>query len=168
MSMPTSPEKQKAAGTASASLDGLFAAGSGAWSFIPRISLPIPIFGGGARRADLDRAKVQKDIEIAQYEKAIQSAFRDGADALAGKHAFDEELRSQEGRAGASRNAHALALQRFRAGEDDNLALLEAQRSLYAAEQALVRSRLLRLSNRIQLYKALGGGWSECRDAAEL
>ena len=149
------------AGTASASLDDLFSSGSGAWSFMPRITLPLPIFGGGALRANLDRAEVQKRIEIANYERAIQSAFREVADGLAGKGTLDAQIRSETQRVDASRNAYALAEQRFKAGEDDNLALLEAQRTLYGSQQALVRSKLVRLSNLINLYKALGGGWTE-------
>lgn len=149
------------AGTASASLDDLFSSGSGAWNFMPRITLPIPIFGGSALRANLDRAEVQKRIEIASYERAIQSAFREVADGLAGKGALDAQIRSETQRVDASRNAYALAEQRFKAGEDDNLALLDAQRTLYGSQQALVRSKLVQLSNLINLYKALGGGWTE-------
>ena len=149
------------AGTASASLDDLFSSGSGAWSFMPRITLPLPIFGGGALRANLDRAEVQKRIEIANYEGAIQTAFREVADGLAGKGTLDAQIRSEMQRVGASRNAYTLAEQRFTTGEDDNLALLDAQRTLYRSQQDLVRSKLLRLSNLINLYKALGGGWQE-------
>ena len=149
------------AGTASASLDDLFSSGSGAWSFMPRITLPLPIFGGSALRANLDRADVQKRIEIANYEKAIQSAFRDVADGLAGKGTLDAQIRSETQRVDASRNAYRLAEQRLNSGEDDNLALLDAQRTLYGSQQALVRSKLVRLSNLINLYKALGGGWTE-------
>lgn len=149
------------AGTASASLDDLFSSGSGAWSFMPRITLPLPIFGGSALRTNLDRAEVQKRIEIASYERAIQSAFREVADGLAGKGTLDAQIRSETQRVEASRNAYMLAEQRFEAGEDDNLALLDAQRTLYGSQQALVRSKLVRLGNLINLYKALGGGWQE-------
>lgn len=147
------------AGTASADLDGLFSAGSGAWSFMPRISMPI--FRLGAIKANLDRAEVRKRIEVATYEKSIQVAFREVADGLAGQGTLDAQLLSERKRVEASRKSHSLSEQRFRAGEDDNLALLDAQRSLYAAEQSLVRTRLLRLTNLIDLYKALGGGWTE-------
>lgn len=149
------------AGTASASLDDLFSSRSGAWSFIPRITLPIPIFGGSALRADLDRAEVQKRIEIATYEKAIQSAFRDVADGLAGRGTLDTQIRAQTQQVAASRNAYTLAQQRFAAGEDADLAQLDAQRTYYAAQQNLVRSRLARLGNLVNLYKALGGSWAE-------
>lgn len=147
------------AGTASADLDGLFSSGSGAWSFMPRITMPI--FQLGAIKANLDRAEVQKRIEIATYEKAIQSAFREVSDGLAGQGTLDQQIRAERLRAEASRDSYALSEQRYRAGEDSNLALLDAQRSLYGAEQSLVRARLLRLTNLINLYKALGGGWTE-------
>ena len=147
------------AGTASATLDGLFDSGTRAWSFLPRITLPI--FRGGALLANLDVAHVQKRIEIANYEKAIQAAFREVADALAGKRTLDEQIRSEQLSVAASRDAYALAEQRFREGQDDYLALLEIHRTLYGAQQVLVRTRLTRLTNLIDLYKALGGGWTE-------
>lgn len=148
-----------AAGTASASLDGLFEAGSRTWSFMPRITLPI--FSGGALKAKLDAATVRKRIQIAAYEKAIQTAFREVADGLAGKRTLDDQIRYERQLAAASQEAYELARQRFTAGEDDNLSLLDAQRTLYGAQQTLVRTRLARASNLIDLYKALGGGWSE-------
>ncbi|WYX22326.1 efflux transporter outer membrane subunit [Achromobacter xylosoxidans] len=147
-----------AAGTASASLDGLFDAGSGAWRFLPQITLPI--FRGGALRANLDLAHVQKRIEIASYEQSIQAAFREVADALAGKRTLDEQIRAEQLSVAASQHAYALAEQRFREGMDDSLALLETHRTLYGTQQALVRTRLARLTNLIDLYKALGGGWT--------
>ena len=121
----------------------------------------MPIFRLGAIKANLDRAEVQKRIEIATYEKAIQSAFREVSDGLAGQGTLDEQIRAERLRAEASRKSYALSRQRYEAGEDGNLALLDAQRSLYGAEQSLVRARLLRLTNLINLYKALGGGWME-------
>ncbi|MGE8686233.1 MAG: efflux transporter outer membrane subunit [Achromobacter sp.] len=147
------------AGTASASLDGLFDSGTRAWSFLPRITLPI--FRGGSLLANLDVAHVQKRIEIANYEKAIQSAFREVADGLAGKRTLDEQIRSERLSVAASLDAYALAEQRFKEGMDDYLALLEAHRTLYGTQQILVRTRLTRLNNLIDLYKALGGGWTE-------
>lgn len=147
------------AGTASSRLEDLFSQGSGAWSFLPRISLPI--FQGGALRAGLDEAEVRKRIEVASYEKAIQSAFREVADGLAARPSFEAELRAGTQRVQASEAAYRLAEQRFREGEDDNLVLLEAQRRHYQAEQALIRARLARMLNLIDLYKALGGGWTD-------
>ena len=147
------------AGTASASLDGLFDSGSRAWSFLPQITLPI--FRGGALRANLDVAQVQKRIEIANYEKSIQAAFAEVADGLAGKRTLDEQIRSEQLLVAASQKAYQLAEQRFQEGVDDNLTLLDAQRTQYGAQQTLVRTRLTRLNNLIHLYKALGGGWTE-------
>ena len=145
-----------AAGTASASLDGLFDAGSQAWSFMPRIT--IPIFHGGALQANLDVAVVRKRIEIARYEKAIQTAFAEVANGLAGKRTLDDQIQSERQLVAASSRAYELAGQRFIEGMDDNLSLLDAQRTLYSSQQALVQTRLARMINMIGLYKALGGG----------
>jgi multidrug efflux system outer membrane protein len=146
-------------GTASAELDGLFESGAGTWSFMPQITLPI--FQGGALRANLDVAQVQKRIEIANYEKAIQTAFAEVSDGLAGKRTLDEQIAYEQQLVQASQRAHALAEQRFQEGMDDSLAVLDSQRVLYDSQQVLVRTRLTRLSNLIGLYKALGGGWKE-------
>lgn len=146
------------AGTASASLDGLFGAGSGAWSFAPSITLPI--FSGGALRASLDAAKISKNIEVAQYEKSIQAAFREVADALAGRGTLQEQIVAQRLLVDASQHAYDLSRQRFDRGIDNYLSVLDAQRSLYASQQVLVQTRLEKLSNQVTLYRALGGGWS--------
>lgn len=147
------------AGTASASLGGLFDAGSGAWSFAPQITMPI--FAGGSLLAGLDLAEVQKRIEIARYERAIQSGFREVADALAGRGTLDEQIRSQRLLVEASQRAYAVSQQRFQAGVDSYLSVLDSQRSLYTAQQTLITTRLARLTNLIDLYRSLGGGWSE-------
>lgn len=153
-----------AAGAASASLGGLFEAGSGAWRFVPQIALPI--FAGGSLRAGLDLAKVQKNIRVAQYEKSIQTGFREVADALAGRGTLDEQIRAQRLLVAANQRAYDLSEQRFRQGIDDYLMVLDSQRSLYRAQQSLVDTRLLRLSNLVILYKVLGGGWIERSAAA--
>ncbi|WP_066416008.1 efflux transporter outer membrane subunit [Bordetella ansorpii] len=147
------------AGTASASLGGLFEGGSGAWSFAPQIT--VPIFAGGSLLANLDVAKLQKRIEIANYERAIQSGFREVSDALAGRGTLDEQIASQRQLVEASQRAYKLSQQRFELGIDNYLTVLDSQRSLYSAQQTLINTRLQRLSNLISLYKALGGGWSE-------
>lgn len=146
------------AGTASSSLGGLFDAGSGAWSFAPQIIMPI--FAGGSLWANLELSKVQKNIQIAQYEKSIQAGFRDVADALAGRGTLDEQLQAQALLVAASQRAYDLSEQRFRQGVDSYLNVLDSQRSLYTAQQNLVDTRRERLSNLVTLYKALGGGWS--------
>jgi multidrug efflux system outer membrane protein len=147
------------AGTASASLGRLFDGGQGAWSFTPQIN--IPIFAGGSLQANLDLAKVQKRIEIATYEGAIQAAFRDVADALAGRGTLDDQIRAQQLLVQANQRAYDLSEQRFRQGVDSYLNVLDSQRSLYDAQQVLVQTRLARLTNLVDLYKALGGGWTE-------
>jgi multidrug efflux system outer membrane protein len=146
-------------GTASASLDGLFSGGSSSWSFTPRIT--IPIFAGGALRASLDVAAVRKSMEVARYERAIQGAFSEVADAIAARGWIDSQLRAQAARVVAEARRYHLSELRYRNGIDSNLTLLIAQRDLYASRQQLIQTRLARLTNLIDLYKALGGGWRE-------
>jgi multidrug efflux system outer membrane protein len=146
-------------GTSSAELSGLFASGSGAWSFTPRIALPL--FTGGALRANLDVAHVRKSIEVARYEGAIQAAFREVADALVARAALDAQLEAQQARVAAEQRRYHLSDLRYRTGIDSYLVVLTAQRDLYAAQQLLIQSRLARLANLVDLYRALGGGWLE-------
>jgi multidrug efflux system outer membrane protein len=146
-------------GTASAALSGLFGAGSLAWSFLP--SITVPIFEGGALRANLDLATLQKDAGIAQYEKAIQVAFREVADGLAGRGTFDDQVASQVRFTATQQRSLELSLFRYRNGVDNYLTVLTAQNGLYSAELALVTARMQRLTNLVDLYRALGGGWIE-------
>lgn len=145
------------AGTASASLDGLFEAGSGTWTFVPQITLPI--FNAGALAASLEVAEVQREINVARYEQVIQSAFREVADALAGRATLDEQVDARRNLVAASRESLRLAEARYRNGLDSYLLFLDTQRSAYAAEQELIAVRLADAGNRVALYKALGGGW---------
>lgn len=145
------------AGTASSSLDGLFDGGSGAWSFVPQIR--IPIFEAGRLKASLDVAEIQRDINVAQYEKTIQSAFREVADALAERATLAEQLDARRKLVEAARKSFELSDARYRGGVDSYLNLLDAQRSLYGAELELISARLADATNRVALYKALGGGW---------
>lgn len=145
------------AGSASASLDGLFSSGSGVWSFIPRIT--IPIFTAGRLQANLDLAEIQRDIHVAQYEKAIQAAFREVADLLAERANIVEQITGQENLVKATAESQRLAQNRYNHGADTYLALLDTQRTRYAAEQGLIGIRLVEATNRVTLYKALGGGW---------
>ncbi|MFN3984136.1 MAG: efflux transporter outer membrane subunit [Rhodocyclaceae bacterium] len=147
------------AGTASASLDGLFGSGSGAWSFIPQISLPI--FDGGRREANLEVAITARDIALARYEFAIQSAFREVADALAERANLVDQLDAQRNLLRAAEENHRLSDARYRSGLDSFLGLLDAQRTLYSAEQELISTRLTDAANRVALFKLLGGGWQE-------
>jgi len=146
-------------GTASPTLSGLFDANTSAWSFVPQLSLPI--FHGGANIANLDLAHVQKNIEIANYEKSIQVAFRETADALAARGTLDDELAAQQRLVDASAASYRLADLRYRNGVDSYLNALVSQRSLYSAQQVLIATQLAQLSNRVNLYKVLGGGWLE-------
>jgi multidrug efflux system outer membrane protein len=146
-------------GTASAELSGLFSKGSPAWSFTPQINLPI--FRGGALRASLNAAEVRKSIEVAKYERAIQVAFREVADALVTRGAIEEQLEDQRARVEAEQRRYELSELRYRKGVDSYLNVLTAQRDLFAAQQILIQSRLVRLTNLVDLYRALGGGWVE-------
>ena len=144
-------------GTASATLGGLFGAGSTAWSFLP--SITVPIFSGGALQASLDVAKIQKDIGIAQYEKAIQTAFREVADGLAARGTFDEQVAAEERFTATQQRSLELSDFRYRNGADTYLNVLIAQTALYNAQLTLVSTRLQRLTSLVDLYRSLGGGW---------
>jgi outer membrane protein, multidrug efflux system len=146
-------------GSASTELSGLFKHGSLAWTFAPQIS--VPLFAGGANKANLRATKVARDTAVAQYEKAIQIAFREVADSLAARGYLDEQVAAQQSLVGASRDAYRLAQMRFRGGVDNYLGELVAQRSLYEAQQELQIVRLQRFENLVTLYKALGGGLHE-------
>ena len=146
-------------GTASGRLDNLFGSGSGTWSFMPSITLPI--FTGGQNRANLDLAHIEKNVAVASYELAIQTAFREVSDALSARGTYVEQLRSQQALVAADTDAYSLAEMRFRGGVDSYLATLDAQRSLYAAQQQLLTVRQAQLASQVTLYKALGGGWKQ-------
>ena len=146
------------AGSSSADLSDLFKSGSGTWTFLPQISLPI--FEGGANRANLDIAKIGRDINVAQYEKAIQTAFREVSDALAQRSTVGDQLEAQQSLVNAMAESDQLSRARFSRGVDSYLTVLDSQRSLYSAQQNLIGMRLSRMSNRVTLYKVLGGGWS--------
>jgi multidrug efflux system outer membrane protein len=152
-------------GTESAQLSGLFKGASRAWTFSPDIS--IPIFAGGANLANLQATKLARDTTVAQYEKAIQTAFREVADALVARSTLDEQLAAQQALVTASAVAYRLADMRYRGGVDSYLTALVAQVSLYGAQQQLQNVRLMRLQNLVTLYKALGGGLREHAAAAQ-
>lgn len=147
------------AGIASNSLSNLFKGGSFAWSFAPSVSLPI--FDAGRNQANLDAAKVGSDIAVAQYEKSIQTAFREVADALAGRATLGEQLRAQQAQAAALAQSFKLADLRYRNGAASYLDVLDAQRSLFAAQQAALQVQALQAQNAVTLYKVLGGGWKD-------
>lgn len=146
-------------GSVSTELSGLFESNTTVWSFIPQIN--IPIFQGGRLRAALGMAQADRDIALAQYEKAIQNGFREVADALAMSAALAEQVAASRDLLEAATNAERLAQARYDAGLDSNLARLDAQRTLYAAQQQLVAVRMAEQANRVTLYKVLGGGWTD-------
>lgn len=146
-----------AAGSASGTLGGLFDGGSGTWSFVPQIR--IPIFEAGRLQASLEVAEVQRDINVALYEKAIQTAFREVADALAERATLAERLDAGRQQLEATQAGFRLSDARYQGGVDSYLGLLDAQRTLYLAEQELIIVRLADTANRVTLYKVLGGGW---------
>lgn len=145
-------------GTASSEFSNLFDKGTKAWSFAPSITLPI--FNAGANQATLDSARAGQQIAVAQYEKSIQTAFSEVADALAGRATLGEQVRALRAQADAEGVRFKLSDLRYRNGIASALDLLDAQRSLFAAQQAAVQARLLQLQNQVLLYRALGGGWT--------
>ena len=147
------------AGSMSTSLSKLFDGGSGTWLFQPNISLPI--FDWGSREAELDVTKIQKKIEIANYESAIQTAFKEVSDGLVSQDGYRQQLEAQQALVNANKTYYQLAQDRYEKGVDSYLTLLDAQRSLFSAEQTLVNTRLALLNNRVTLFKALGGGWEQ-------
>ena len=144
------------AGAASTDLSGLFGGGSGAWSFAPAISLPI--FDGGANSANLRVAKVDREVALAQYEKTVQTAFREVSDALATQTTLNRRLDAATRLLIAAQDAERLSRIRYEQGIDSYLVLLDAQRTRYSAEKALVALWIVRAQTSAGLYKALGGG----------
>ena len=144
-------------GTTSDEFSKLFSAGTGVWSFSPQISLPI--FTGGQVRADLDSAKIGTRIEVANYEKAIQTAFREVADALVASGSYAQQIGAEAKLAETQQRRFDLASLRYRQGEDSYLNVLSAQQDLYGAQQGLLQAQYNKLASQIALYKALGGGW---------
>ncbi len=146
------------AGTASSQLSGLFGPASGAWLYTSQVVLPI--FDARAWAA-LDVTKVDREIAVARYEKAIQTAFREVADALAVQGTAEQQLSAQRALTDAVAETYRLSEARYAKGIDSYLAVLDAQRSLYAAQQGLIATRLAKLSNQVTLYAVLGGGAGE-------
>jgi multidrug efflux system outer membrane protein len=144
-------------GSASTELSGLFGSGSLAWSFAPQLLLPI--FDAGRNQNNLDATRAGREIAVAQYERAIQTAFREVADALAGRATLGEQVRAQRAQMEAESVRHRLADLRYRNGAASYLDVLDAQRALFAAQQALVQTQLQHAQNLVTLYKVLGGGW---------
>ncbi|MDB5446264.1 MAG: multidrug transporter [Phenylobacterium sp.] len=145
-----------AAGQASPALSALFSGASRTWSYGPAASLPI--FAGGRNLANLRGARAQRDVAQAQYEKAIQTAFRDVADALARRGTIAEQVAAHEALQSSAADALRLDTARYRVGSEPYLNVLIAQRTLYSAQQTLISTRLVEITNAVSLYRALGGG----------
>ncbi len=144
-------------GSASSQLGGLFKSGSYGFTLAPQLLLPI--FDAGRNQAGLGSANAGRDIAVAQYEKTIQTAFREVADALAARDTLGEQLRAQQAQANAEAVRYKLAGLRYDYGIASYLDALDAQRSLFLAQQALVQTQLAQLQSQVTLYKTLGGGW---------
>lgn len=142
-------------GTASDELSGLFDSGTGTWSYAAQAAMPI--FDARTWSA-YEVTQVQRDIAVAEYEKAIQNAFREVADALAVRGTVDRQIDAQDSLVEAATEAYRLSSARYDKGLDSYLGVLDAQRSLYAAQQGLVYRRLAKLANHVRLYATLGGG----------
>jgi multidrug efflux system outer membrane protein len=144
-------------GTASSSLSHLFGAGQASWLFEPQVS--VPIFDAGSNFANLDIAKVEKRVEIADYQKAIQQAFHDVSDALVARSTYADQITAQQQLVAADQKYFDLSTMRYKAGVDAYLSVLVAEQDLFSAKLNLVTLELAQQQNLVTLYKALGGGW---------
>ncbi|PLC51007.1 multidrug transporter [Pollutimonas subterranea] len=145
-------------GFASPQLGGLFGSGQRFWQFAPQLQMPI--FAGGVR-GNLDLAEARNNIAVAQYEKAIQTAFREVADALAGEATYDRQLDALRSLEAAASESLSLATLRYETGIDSFLQVQNAEVDLYTTQQTFYQIGMESLMNRVELYKALGGGWLE-------
>jgi outer membrane protein, multidrug efflux system len=145
-------------GSTSAEFEKLFGGGTGVWSFSPQVT--VPIFTAGENLASLDAAKVSKRIEVQNYMKAIETAFREVADALVASRSYTEQIGEESILVTAQQRRFGLANLRYRQGEDTYLNVLSSQQDLYNAQQDLLQARFRQLSSQISLYKAVGGGWN--------
>ena len=151
------------AGAVSSDLNTLLNNGTAAWTFVPQLLLPL--FDFGRNSANLQSARVARDIAVAQYEKAIQTGFREVSDALAGRATLGEQLRAQSAQLAAEQTRMQLTDLRFKHGAASTFDVLDAQRSLFATRQAAVQVQLQQVQNQVTLYKVMGGGWAECGHA---
>jgi multidrug efflux system outer membrane protein len=145
------------AGSASSELDNLFKGGSGSWSFMPSVHLPI--FNMGRTQANLDLAEAQQQVALITYQQKIQQAFREVSDALADREGYAAQLQAQQDLANSNQQSFSLSEARFKQGVDSYLQVLDAQRSWYSAQQQLISGQQALLASQISLYKVLGGGW---------
>jgi len=147
------------AGAVSSDLANLFKNGTGAFTLAPQVFLPL--FDGGRNSAGLDLARAGMAVGVAQYEKSIQTAFREVADALVTRTTLNEQLAAQEAQVYAESQRTQLTELRFANGIGNSLDVLDAQRALMAAQQALSQLTLAHRQNLVALYKTLGGGWTD-------
>jgi len=152
-------------GVASNSFNHLFSGGATTWLFSPQINLPI--FTWGKNQGNLDVAKLTREQDLASYDKAIQTAFREVSDGLAARGTYGRQLQAEQALAEAASDSYRLAMMRFHAGLDTFLTALDSQRTLYSAQQDLVTIRQAQLTNLVTLYKVLGGGWTTADGAGE-
>jgi multidrug efflux system outer membrane protein len=153
------------AGSASAELDNLFKGGSGSWSFIPSVNLPI--FTMGRTQANLEVAEAQQQVALLTYQQKIQQAFREVSDGLADRAGYAAQLQAQQDLANSNQQSFLLSEARFKQGADSYLQVLDAQRSWYSAQQQLISGQQALLASQISLYKVLGGGWQQSSTSAE-
>ena len=153
------------AGSASAELDNLFKGGSGSWSFIPSVNLPI--FTMGRTQANLEVAEAQQQVALLTYQQKIQQAFREVSDGLADRAGYAAQLQAQQDLANSNQQSFLLSEARFKQGADSYLQVLDAQRSWYSAQQQLISGQQALLASQISLYKVLGGGWQQSSISAE-
>ena len=144
-------------GTVSADASDLFGPGNGFWQFLPSVSLPI--FDTGRNIATLQMSEADKQIAVAQYEKSIQTAFREVVDTLVQRQYIGEQMAAESDLLKSTTTSYNLASARYDVGVDSYLNVLDAQRSLYSTQQSYINTKLLRETNALTLFKALGGGW---------
>ncbi|MEH6397265.1 efflux transporter outer membrane subunit [Pseudoalteromonas sp.] len=153
------------AGSASSELDNLFSGGTGTWSFIPSINLPI--FNMGRNQANLDVAQTQQQIALTTYEQTIQQAFKEVSDALVDRQGYMEQLKALEELYSSNQTSFTLSEARFDKGADSYLQVLDAQRNWVSAGQQLIRGKQAYIASQINLYKAVGGGWQRPAQPSE-
>lgn len=153
------------AGSASSELDNLFSGGTGTWSFIPSINLPI--FNMGRNQANLDVAQTQQQIALTTYEQTIQQAFKEVSDALVDRQGYMQQLKALEQLYSSNQTSFTLSEARFDKGADSYLQVLDAQRNWVSAGQQLIRGKQAYIASQINLYKAIGGGWQRPAQRSE-
>ncbi|GAA5187662.1 efflux transporter outer membrane subunit [Ferrimonas gelatinilytica] len=154
------------AGLLSADLDDLFSGDAGSWNFTP--SLYLPIFNWGRVRGNVEVAKAQAAIALAQYERTIQIAFQEVSDALSGQRYLAQQYEAQSQLVDATGTSFSLSDLRFRQGVDSFFTVLDSQRGYYSAQQGLINLALVQQNNRLNLFRALGGGWVGSPTADEI